>query len=106
MVTEACPVQRAVDLPAGGSRLVQTLLWVFFSRGVLATEIERHGVAGRSVLDVGSGSGLLSLAAAQAGGRVTAVDVNPAAVAATAANAAREVWPEPSCGHRRGQLAR
>jgi release factor glutamine methyltransferase len=60
---------------------------LFFSSGVLATEIEQRKPIGRSVLDVGSGSGLLSLVAARAGATVTAVDINPEAVRATAANA-------------------
>lgn len=42
---------------------------------------------GSRVLDVGSGSGALSVVAARAGGSVTAIDVDPVAVAATAANA-------------------
>jgi len=45
---------------------------------------------GASVLDVGCGSGVLALAAASVGAvRVVAVDVDPVAVAATSANAAR-----------------
>ena len=45
---------------------------------------------GLSVLDVGCGSGVLSIAAALLGaGRVVAVDVDPAAIEATLANAAR-----------------
>jgi ribosomal protein L11 methyltransferase len=44
--------------------------------------------AGTSVLDVGSGSGVLAVAAAALGaGPVVAVDIDPAAVAATRANA-------------------
>lgn len=42
-----------------------------------------------SVLDVGCGAGALSIGAALLGARVTAVDIDPEAVAATAANAAR-----------------
>ncbi|MCE6997572.1 50S ribosomal protein L11 methyltransferase [Saccharothrix sp. S26] len=44
-------------------------------------------VAGRRVLDLASGSGLVAVAAARAGGRVTANDVDPVATAAIALNA-------------------
>ncbi len=60
---------------------------VFFSSGVLATEIERRQPYGMSVLDVGCGSGLLSLVAARAGAMVTAIDINAEAVSATMSNA-------------------
>ena len=60
---------------------------LFFSSGVLAAEIERREPAGRTVVDVGCGSGLLSLAAARSGAVVTAVDINIEAVRATASNA-------------------
>ncbi len=43
--------------------------------------------AGGTVLDVGCGSGALSVVAARAGARVVAVDVDPAAVEATTSNA-------------------
>jgi predicted nicotinamide N-methyase len=47
-------------------------------------------VAGRSVMDLGAGSGIAGIAAARAGAaRVTAVDTDPAARAAVARNAAR-----------------
>lgn len=60
---------------------------LFFSSGVLAAEIERGEVRGRSVLDVGCGSGVLSFVAARAGAVVTAIDINADAVRATIANA-------------------
>ncbi|WP_432834265.1 class I SAM-dependent methyltransferase [Dactylosporangium sp. CA-092794] len=47
-------------------------------------------VAGRTVVDLGAGSGLVGIAAARAGARrVTAVDTDPAALAAAVRNAAR-----------------
>lgn len=46
------------------------------------------------VLDVGCGSGVLSMLAAQRGASVTAVDIDPLAVAATAANATRNDWSD------------
>ncbi len=50
----------------------------------------RAAVAGATVLDVGCGSGVLGVTAAVLGAaRVDAIDVTPAAVAATAENAAR-----------------
>jgi len=51
---------------------------------------ERGALAGRRVLDVGSGSGILSLAAVRLGAAsVLALDLDPIAVEATAANARR-----------------
>ncbi|WP_436793659.1 50S ribosomal protein L11 methyltransferase [Actinospongicola halichondriae] len=44
---------------------------------------------GTTVLDVGSGTGALSIAAAVRGGRVTAIDIDAEAVSATIDNAAR-----------------
>ncbi len=52
---------------------------------------------GTRVLDVGCGAGALSIAAAVLGAQVTAIDLDPAAVATTADNAARNgVAIEPS----------
>ena len=41
-----------------------------------------------AVLEIGTGSGVVALTLARAGGRVTATDLNPAAVALTRRNAA------------------
>lgn len=54
-------------------------------------EIDRRAAAGATawrVLDVGCGSGVLAVAAAKLGAEVVAVDVDPAAITATRANAA------------------
>ena len=62
-------------------------LW---SSGVaLAYDVARRSLRGASVLELGCGLGLPSIAAALAGGRVLATDWSPDAVKATAANAHR-----------------
>jgi predicted nicotinamide N-methyase len=62
-------------------------LW---SSGVaLAHDVARRSLRGASVLELGCGLGLPSIAAALAGGRVLATDWSPDAVRATAANARR-----------------
>jgi release factor glutamine methyltransferase len=62
---------------------------LFFSTGFMAADLERRDLAGKRVLDVGTGSGALALVAARAGAAVTAVDINPAAVRAARENVVR-----------------
>lgn len=70
------------------TRLCLAALESIADRGVLGTGGMGGGPA--SVLDVGSGSGILSIAAAKLGAAsVVAVDVDPIAVEASAANARR-----------------
>jgi ribosomal protein L11 methyltransferase len=57
---------------------------------LLLAELERRVRPGDVVLDVGTGSGVLAVAAARLGAaRVTAVDIDPEALAVTGSNAAR-----------------
>jgi ribosomal protein L11 methyltransferase len=46
-----------------------------------------HGLDGAVVIDIGCGTGILSIAAAQLGASVLALDTDPAAIVATTANA-------------------
>jgi predicted nicotinamide N-methyase len=55
----------------------------------LAHDVARRSLRGASVLELGCGLGLPSIAAALAGGRVLATDWSPEAVQATEANARR-----------------
>lgn len=54
---------------------------------LLGEEVRRHVQPGHRVLDMGCGAGANAILAAQITDQVVAVDVNPHAVAATAANA-------------------
>jgi release factor glutamine methyltransferase len=53
----------------------------------LGEYLRRADLRGKSFLEMGSGSGILSLIAARGGAAVTALDINPEAVAATISNA-------------------
>jgi predicted nicotinamide N-methyase len=55
----------------------------------LAEELAPRSLGAMRVLELGCGLGLPSIVAARAGARVTATDWSPPAIAATAANAAR-----------------
>jgi release factor glutamine methyltransferase len=59
---------------------------LFFSTKFLAKEMERWPLANRTLLDVGCGSGALSILAASKGALVTSIDINPKAIAATKKN--------------------
>src|SRR5262245_50005791 len=61
----------------------------FGSSAVLGRFVGGLPLHGKSFLDLGCGSGIIGLCAARAGARVTAVDINPAAVQCTAENATR-----------------
>ena len=61
---------------------------IFLTSEFFAGFIDGLELTGRSVVEVGTGSGILTLAAARAGAeQVVAVDINPHAVAATRENA-------------------
>ena len=61
----------------------------YFTSKFLSEFIQTMPLKGTKVLDIGCGSGILSLAAAAAGAMVTSIDINPIAVAATKENAKR-----------------
>jgi release factor glutamine methyltransferase len=60
----------------------------FWSSRILAQYILARPLRRLRVLDMGTGSGVLAIAAASAGAQVTACDINPRAVALAARNAA------------------
>src|ERR1700732_866798 len=60
----------------------------FITSEFFASFISRLDLSGKRVADVGTGSGILALAAARAGAaKVTAIDVNPNAALSAAENA-------------------
>ncbi|MCX6816228.1 MAG: methyltransferase [Candidatus Aenigmarchaeota archaeon] len=54
---------------------------------ILAKTIEKGDLKNKEVLEIGCGSGLLSIIMAKAGAKVTSVDINPASVKTTKLNA-------------------
>jgi release factor glutamine methyltransferase len=60
----------------------------FGSSAILANFVSSLPLTGRSFLEIGCGSGVVSLCAARAGAEVIAIDINPQAVQCTLANAA------------------
>ena len=92
LATEITPIWQATE-ESLARRAVPPPYWAFAWAGgqALARYLLDHPetVAGGSVLDFGSGSGLVAIAAAKAGSRrVLAADIDPFAAAAIAANAA------------------
>jgi len=92
LVTEECPLWRAreEDLEQMG---LPSPFWAFCWAGgeALARTLLDHPerVAGRRVLDFGAGGGVEAIAAARAGARVVAVDVDPIAAHCVRLNAER-----------------
>ncbi len=91
LTSEITPLWHATEATLAEAQLPPPY-WAFAWAGgqALARHILDHPelVAGRSVLDFGSGSGLVAIAAAKAGARVTAAEIDPFASAAIALNAA------------------
>ena len=87
------------EVPAGARLVIRLDPGLAFGTGThpttrmclqwIAARGDAGGLAGRRVLDYGAGSGVLAIAAALHGaGAIDALDIDPAAVAATVANAA------------------
>lgn len=92
LATESLPIWRRTEEELGASG-VPPPYWAFAWAGgqALARYVLDHPelVAGRTVLDLGAGSGLAAIAAAKAGARsVLALDIDALANAATLLNAA------------------
>lgn len=87
------PAPRAVSVGPVDDPVTLEVPGTVFGDGLHPTTATCLEVLGRlvapgcRVLDVGCGSGALSVVAARAGAEVTAIDVDPVAVAATCANA-------------------
>lgn len=61
---------------------------IYFSTPIFISFLQKIDFQGKNTLDVGAGSGVLALFASQKGAASTAIDINPAAVETTRANAA------------------
>jgi release factor glutamine methyltransferase len=66
---------------------------LFLSTRLLAEHSKTLPLAGKTFLDLGTGSGRIALTAARAGAVVTACDLNPSAVECAAQNAVRNGLP-------------
>ena len=91
LATEVTPIWHATEQSLVRNALAPPY-WAFAWAGgqALARYLLDHPetVAGREVLDIGSGSGIVAIAAAKAGAaRVTAAEIDPFAAAAIALNA-------------------
>jgi release factor glutamine methyltransferase len=73
---------------------------IFLTSSFFAQFLQSLDLSGKSVVEVGCGSGILSLSAAKAGARsVLALDINPAAVEAAKANAVKNSLPQVTSLH-------
>jgi predicted nicotinamide N-methyase len=91
LASEITPLWHATEASLAKDQLPPPY-WAFAWAGgqALARHILDHPalVRGRTLLDFGAGSGLVAIAAAKAGARVTAAEIDPFATAAIALNAA------------------
>lgn len=91
LASEIAPLWHATEASLARDQLPPPY-WAFAWAGgqALARHILDHAhlVRGRAVLDFGAGSGLVAIAAAKAGARATAAEIDPFAAAAIAVNAA------------------
>jgi release factor glutamine methyltransferase len=73
---------------------------IFLTSAFFARFLQSLDLSGKAVVEVGCGSGILSLSAAKAGARsVTALDINPAAVEAANSNAIANGLPQVEALH-------
>lgn len=66
---------------------------LFLSTGILIDFIKRGNLAGKQLLELGAGSGLISFFAQQKGAQVTATDINPQALEGLRYNAEHNQLP-------------